>query len=190
MSTSPFLLLSAELRNLIYQHTFSTDFAVEFGNAKIQHPLTKTCRQIRHEALAMYYTSTKFNAHLRDGPITPLTHWLRVIGRDTCLLVREIRLWDLHDNVLTILSPGAAARYLQHETTVSRSLSERCSLPIDNALPPWQRHELWDIIGELGLGLRQLQEQYQGSSIVFNTSLYALTRLEDVGGERAEHHIL
>lgn len=180
MVTLTLLSLSAELRNLIYLHTFTSDFAVEFGKVEIQHPLTQSCRQIRRESLAMYYASTKFNAHLRDGPITPLIHWLRVIGRDACLLVREIRLWDMHDNVLTILSPAAALRYLKDTTDAIRTLAAACSLPEDHALAPQHSQQLWEAVRDMGLGLRQIKEQYPTSSIVFSTSLYALTQLEVV----------
>lgn len=179
METSSFLLLSAELRNLVYWHTFSSKYSVEFGKVDIQHPLTRTSKQIRYESLAMYYALTRFNAHLRDGPVTPLIHWIHTIGREAFLLVREIRLWDMHDNVLTILSPAAAERHLMEteDGNVLRSLPTQCSLPEDNALAPIHREQLWQAIAALKLGLRQFREQYSGSSIILSTSSYALTEL-------------
>lgn len=179
MDISPLISLPAELRNAIYIHVFSSRFAVEFDKSPIQHPLTKVCRQIRQESLGLYYTMTRFNAHLRDGPIYPLIHWMETIGRDACLLVREIRLWDMHDNVCTILSPTAASVLLEDSSNgITRQIATELSPPHKHdAMVPQQKMQLWSAITNLRLGLRQIKEQYSGSSLLLSTSCYSLTDL-------------
>lgn len=107
MEHSVFARLSPELRNRIFSHTFSSDFAVTLHDGNTQHALTKTCRQIRVESLSMYHAMTRFNAHLEDAPVTPVVHWLQSIGQEASLLVREINLWDMRHLLLTIYSPQA-----------------------------------------------------------------------------------
>lgn len=85
--------LSPELRNAIWEAVFTSDYAITLQTGGTQHALTKTCRQIRRETLAMYYTAARLNAHLDDGPATPLAKWLQNIGREHCLLVRELNIW-------------------------------------------------------------------------------------------------
>ena len=96
MDASGLSALSPELRNLIYEFLFTSNYAVTLACGKIMHPLTRTCRQIRHETLSMYLSLTPFNSHLDDRPATPLAHWLRGIGPDLCVLLREVNIWDLH----------------------------------------------------------------------------------------------
>lgn len=96
MEASSLSRLSPEIRNLIYDSLFTTDYAVTLSTGRIQHPLTLTCCQMRRETLGMYLASTPFNAHLDDRPATPLACWLRTIGPDLCLLLREVNIWDLH----------------------------------------------------------------------------------------------
>lgn len=93
MNHSPLLRLSAELRNVIYEHTFTSQYAVTLCSGKVQHPLTKTCRQIRHETLPMYYAVTKFNAHLDDGPATPLAKWLKTQAPELVLCMNGLVIW-------------------------------------------------------------------------------------------------
>lgn len=44
----------------------------------------------------MYLGLTPFNAHLDDLPAMPLANWLRTIGAEKCLLLREVNIWDIH----------------------------------------------------------------------------------------------
>lgn len=44
----------------------------------------------------MYLSMNVFNAHLEDGPVKPLATWLYTLGRERCLLLREVNIWDLH----------------------------------------------------------------------------------------------
>ncbi|TKA50475.1 hypothetical protein B0A55_12950, partial [Friedmanniomyces simplex] len=96
MDTSPFARLSPELRNTIYEFAFDSNYAVTLQRNATQNGIMRTCRQIRHETLGMYYSLSRFNAHLDDGPLTPLARWLEVLGRDLCLLLREVNVWDMH----------------------------------------------------------------------------------------------
>jgi hypothetical protein len=66
---------------------------VTLKHDRVQHALTRTCRRIRTESLGLYYSLTRFNAHLDDGPATPLAAWLRVLGPDLTVLVNEINVW-------------------------------------------------------------------------------------------------
>ncbi|KAF2722187.1 hypothetical protein K431DRAFT_284131 [Polychaeton citri CBS 116435] len=112
MDTSPFIRLSPELRNLIYEYTFTSRYKHHLTDGNCQHSLTKTCRQIRQEALGMFYTHTRFNAHLDDRPPAPLLSWLKVIGLHSCLLIRELNIWGLHDVCLTLHSLPAARAFM------------------------------------------------------------------------------
>lgn len=98
MDSSPFAQLPRELRDLIYHYTFTTpsDRASTLQDAQIQHPLTRTCRALRDETLALYFSLTRFNAHLDDGPATPLARWLVAMGAQRCLGLREVNVWDMH----------------------------------------------------------------------------------------------
>lgn len=93
MDTSPISLLPRELRDIIYEHVFTTPYAVTLQSEHIEHPLTKTCSQLRRETLFMYFSLTRFNAHLDDGPPTPLARWLKTIGPELALRVEEINVW-------------------------------------------------------------------------------------------------
>lgn len=88
--------LPPELRSSIWEWLFTTDYAVTLSTGQIEHPITLTCRQLRRETLGMYLGLTPFNAHLDDLPAMPLAHWLRTIGAEKCLLLREVNIWDIH----------------------------------------------------------------------------------------------
>lgn len=177
MEESMLARLPPELRNQIYHHTFASKFAVKLDSGRIQHPLTRTCRQIRRETLQMYYIATSFNANLSDGPITPLLQWLQCIGPESVILVQQVRIWDMHHNVMNILSPDAGTRLLDCSEMdgVKRTLPLESSPPGDNALDPAQRAQLWSTLEGFGFGLRQLREQRYGSAIVHHTSTYVLS---------------
>lgn len=87
---------------------------------------------------------------------------------------------DMHHNVLTILSPSTAETLLQDpaEDNVRRSLDDRLSVPDTCALDKHRQTQLWRALASMSLGLRQLREQYAGSSIVLGTSTYALTEID------------
>lgn len=119
MDASPFARLSPELRNLIYEFAFTASDnlkAVTLQNDRIQHGITKTCRQIRRETLTMYYSMTRFNAHLDDGPSIPLARWLKQIGREHCLLLDEINIWDMHMLNATLHGEESTLRLLRKGT--------------------------------------------------------------------------
>lgn len=45
----------------------------------------------------MFYSLTRFNAHLDDGPSTPLLRWVRGLDPQLLLVINELNIWDLHD---------------------------------------------------------------------------------------------
>lgn len=101
-------LLSAELRNQIYSYIFDNKYAIALADGKIQHPICQTSRQLRQETLAMYHANTRFNAHLDDGPATPLVNWLSHMDREIIPSIQEISLWDLHNLILQIYTSSSA----------------------------------------------------------------------------------
>jgi len=112
MDASLVARLSPELRNKIYEHCFTLPSRVSLGPRagpnNAQSALTRTCRQLRHESLYMYYTQTRFSAHLDDGPISPLITWFRAIGPEACLLIQAINIFDMHNHMLSLWSVGTA----------------------------------------------------------------------------------
>lgn len=70
METSPLLDLPPELRTMIYEFTLLEEKNIEIGNAASHPPvqqtwrapsLLQTCRQVRNEASAIYYSRNIFN---------------------------------------------------------------------------------------------------------------------------------
>ena len=96
----PFLQLSAELRNRIYELALVhpqtkyvpcrcpwSEIGIDSTEAPVcQPPLTRLCRQIRNESLPVYYGNNVFivdvnDIHYRRGvQCTIETGWLRAIG--------------------------------------------------------------------------------------------------------------
>ncbi|KAK5703961.1 hypothetical protein LTR97_002974 [Elasticomyces elasticus] len=121
MDDSPFARLSPELRNAIYEAAFDTEFAITLQDNAIQHGITRTCRQLRRETLHMYYSLARFNAHLDDGPTTPLARWLEVLGRNNCLLLREVNVWDMHMLNATLHGLESTQKLLQSTTAEGKN---------------------------------------------------------------------
>lgn len=101
MDSSPFFLLPRELRDIIYEYTFTTRYAVTLQTGNIQHPLTRTCAQLRRETLPLYLSLTRFNAHPDQGPWDSvasepwqeLISWLQAMGTESVAAVKEIGVW-------------------------------------------------------------------------------------------------
>ena len=132
MEASLLYRLPAELRDLVYEYVFESKYAIKLEHGSIQHPLTKTCRQLRAETLPMYYSMTRFNAHLDDGPATRLCDWLKTLGSEQCLLLREVNMWDLHNLVATF-----HGRQASKEKLLSRELEdgEKYALDTEDDMP-------------------------------------------------------
>lgn len=78
--------LSPELRNLIYVLVLTEEQDVEITVNK-QLGLAETCRQIRQECLAMYFSRNTFRALVVGGDCDALNHvkrWLSHIGPRNC----------------------------------------------------------------------------------------------------------
>ncbi|KAK5684036.1 hypothetical protein LTS10_003900 [Elasticomyces elasticus] len=142
MDDSPFARLSPELRNAIYEAAFNTEYAITLQDNAIQHGITRTCRQLRRETLHMYYSLARFNAHLDDGPTAPLARWLEVLGRDNCLLLREVNVWDMHMLNATVHGLESTEKLLQSTTA--------------NGKNGWYLKHLVVTLHHLGLEIRNL----------------------------------
>ena len=106
--TSPLLKLPPELRDRIYEFAVLSPHVViltrwtvdvswdMYGSAPIdrslvaQPALTKTCRQIRAEALAVFYSSTTFLVLDHVARRTVAEAWLVAIGRENRARPRQV----------------------------------------------------------------------------------------------------
>lgn len=112
MDNSPLGRLSAELRNRIYQYTlkiepvcgrpWDRDVYLYPGNRDILYPITRVCRQLRRETLAMYLSTTSFDTIYLDSD-GHLVRWLKALGPVSCSNIKCLRLsstissWGLGD---------------------------------------------------------------------------------------------
>lgn len=179
MDASAFALLSPEIRNTIYEYVFSTDYAVTLQTAGIQHSLTMTCRRMRDETLGMYLSLTPFNAHLDDGPATPLARWLESIGPEQCLLLREVNIWDMHmlnatlhgvETTLGMLRDGTKDGQPYILRPVGRQMFHRSWYLKDIILP----------LQSIGIGLERFCIVSSEGSLT-HTSHFAITRSGESG---------
>lgn len=94
MDRSPLARLSPELRNHIYKYVFQPCRLVYLGEywrpgpEELQHPLTRTCRQLRAETLAMNMAYTTFYFE-KTYDRSALCVWLRAIGPETVVNLRR-----------------------------------------------------------------------------------------------------
>jgi len=181
MDDSLFARLSPEIRNRIYEYAFTSDFAVTLRAHGVEHALTQTCVQIRRETLAMFFTMTRFNAHLDDGPAAPLAHWLRALGAEVVLLINQINLWDLHDLNATLYGEEATQRMMTAATGDDEAYFLR---PIGN-LVLGQEMYLRDVIlalQSIDLELAQfcLADKDDEESGLILTSRFAIVRTQDL----------
>ncbi|KAK4898469.1 hypothetical protein LTR27_004066 [Elasticomyces elasticus] len=155
MDDSPFARLSGELRNSIYEAAFDTEFAITLQDNAIQHGITRTCRQLRRETLHMYYSLARFNAHLDDGPTAPLARWLEVLGRDNCLLLREVNVWDMHMLNATLHGLESTEKLLRSTTAEGKKfvLQPTGSWLLNSG---WYLKHLVVTLHHLGLEIRNL----------------------------------
>ena len=93
MDRSPLARLAPEIRNRIYEYTFSSIYAVTLRSGACEHPLTQTCAQIRFETLQMFFATGTFNAHLDDDHTTSLAAWLSALGSEKLHWVNKIQIW-------------------------------------------------------------------------------------------------
>ncbi|KAK3664953.1 hypothetical protein LTR22_004259 [Elasticomyces elasticus] len=85
------LLLPAELRIRIYEFCLvSTDVIDLADRAQRREPgVLAACRQIRFEALAIFYSENNFTATERDTE-SPSSDWARQIGTERCTLIKHL----------------------------------------------------------------------------------------------------
>ncbi|KAK5121503.1 hypothetical protein LTR85_005336 [Meristemomyces frigidus] len=96
---SPFLGLPAELRNRIYRAALIIPEPVDIELPRSQDSpgwqapgLLQTCRTIRAEALAIYYTNNTFLGTVQGPGFTQtLVPWLRAMGVEQRRMIRAIR---------------------------------------------------------------------------------------------------
>lgn len=95
MDNSPLGRLSPELRNHIYAQVFSSPRDVSLlaqqYEGKIQHSITKVCRQLRTETLLMDYANTDFKDFWAGNANCDKTcAWLRRLGPHGCSAMRSL----------------------------------------------------------------------------------------------------
>lgn len=179
MDSSVLARLSPEIRNIIYEHLFQTDYAVTLKTDNILHPITLTCRRLRHESLGMYLALTPFNAHLDDGPTLPLARWLKTIGPDLCLLLREVNIWDLHMLNGTLHGIETTQRMLGQGTKDGETYVLR---PVGREVfhKSWYLKDIILPLHSIGLGLLRFCV-VQKNETLKQTSHFALTKTSDEG---------
>lgn len=64
----------------------------------------------------MYLALSTFNAHLDDGPALPLAQWLKTLGRERCLLLGAVNIWDMHMLNAILHGSESTQRLLQDGT--------------------------------------------------------------------------
>lgn len=171
MDASLFARLSPELRNQIYELSYTLPNRVSLGPAtgpiNAQSALTRTCRQVRRESLLIYYTQARFSAHLNDGPISPLIDWYRAIGPQACLLIPEINVFDMHNHMLSLWSVGMAEEVIANPARrdVSYRVTDVGRLDKNNVRFNAGQYviQLQPALKEMGLDLRQGYEIYSGN---------------------------
>lgn len=82
---SPFLALPAELRNRIYRYCLNTSTPPAVTHTGITEPsLLHTNKQIRHEAITIFYLENSFAVHMHDFNSSILLAW-----RDKCAALKK-----------------------------------------------------------------------------------------------------
>lgn len=193
MESSTLSLLPPELRDLIYSLTFTSTYATTLKTQHIQHPLTQTCRQLRRETLAMYLSLTRFNAHLDDGPATPLAIWLQTIGPRLCLWLCEVNIWDMHmlngslhgvEATRCMLRDGARAVSPDDSEDEDSEVHQRrrpyVLKPVGRDIfhGSWYLKDLILTLQTLGLGLQRFCE-VEGNGVLKQTSHFAIQPMPD-----------
>lgn len=94
---SPLLNLPAELRNHIFKLAVVKDHPIEIYSwvAHRKAALLATCKQIRSEALAIYYGENTFIFPLPWNPKVTESKWRDAISNRRTDLIRDLRI-DLH----------------------------------------------------------------------------------------------
>ena len=180
MENSFLTRLSPELRNLLYEYIFTSDYAVTLENGRIFHPLTLTCRQLRQETLGLYLSLTSLNAHLDDGPIVPLVRWLRAMGPERCLLIRDVSIWDLHNLNGTLYGADATQRELRNGSPEGQPYVLR---PVGRQLfyKNWVFKDIVLTLQSIGLGLARFCIVEEGDRLK-ETSRFAIMPSSELGG--------
>lgn len=180
MECSSLARLSPEIRNAIYEFAFISNYAVTLKDNGILHPLTSTCRQIRSETLGMYLTLTSFNAHLDDGPATPLAQWLKTLGPERCLLLHEVNIWDLHMLNGVLHGTETTQRVLREGTVDGEPYVLR---PVGRQVfnKSWYLKDIILAFQSIGLGLARFCIVEDGDRLK-QTSHFAIMPTSDLGG--------
>ena len=172
--------VSPEIRNLIFEWLFTSDYAVTLKTGKIQHPLTQTCRQMRREALRMYLSATLFNAHLDDLPALPLARWLSTIGPDLCLLLRDIQIWDIH-MLNGTLHGSETSREMLRDGTKDGEVFVLQSLGRQVFHKSWYLKDIVLHLQAIGIGLERFCVVQEDGSLR-QTSHFAIVRSSELDG--------
>jgi len=128
--TISFTDLSPELRNRIYEYTFSQHSGIETAlvvtspsidadmTLAEQSPITMASRQTRAESLAMFYAHTKFVAYISDYNFQPLCRWVKSVtsARSAPTVKVHVKLLDQIKCEYQLLPLMRSWRNLKHET--------------------------------------------------------------------------
>lgn len=90
IQSSPLLDLAAELRNYIWRLALTTDGQVKIDKTTfLQHKaLLDTCRQIRNEALQIFYAENEFLITAESFVVAGSSKWLSTIGDFRSVITR------------------------------------------------------------------------------------------------------
>lgn len=122
----PLLELPAELRNMVYEFVLTSPSALQ---RPAQPALTMACRQVRDEALPLFYSSNVFSFDLRyQYPTSPMAfraqglQWLDSITQKNSTHIQKLRL-AFGQRWLKII-PGHRTRSSYAEVFLAVSLNE------------------------------------------------------------------
>ena len=128
----------------------------------------------------MYLALTSYNAHLDDGPATPLAQWLLTLGVERCLLLREVNIWDLHMLNGTLHGVEATQRVLSETTDEGKPYILR---PVGRQVfnKSWYLKDIVLAFQSIGLGLARFCIVQEGDKLK-QTSHFAIMPTSDFGG--------
>ena len=101
MKALRFLDLPAEIRNRIYEHALPQDAMLLLPGActhqsvtsAVQPALTRVCRQVRAEALPVFYAENCFVAHVHRFDVGHFIHFMTAIGQEKRSMIRKVILY-------------------------------------------------------------------------------------------------
>ena len=127
----------------------------------------------------MYLALTTFNAHLDDGPATPLAQWLKILGRERCLLLGAVNIWDMHMLNAILHGQESTQRLLRDGTETGDAYVLR---PIGRQVfhKSWYLKDIIPAFQSIGLGLARFCIVEEGDRLK-QTSEFAILPADELG---------